>query len=394
MTVPDRLIHALRLVLTLVLAGSLAACATTDTGLFVDPVPAHLVLDAHVPGATSPIRPIRYWGDITGSGEDRGHIEAVIRRQLPQIAKAGTLNYLALSGGGFNGAFGVGYLLGWTARGDRPRFQIVTGISVGALIAPFAFLGSSYDSSLEAAYRKLVDESERSSGNALGLLFGAQSFESNKPVADAVAAIITTETLAAIGAEYKKGRRLLIGTTDLDAQRPVVWDIGAIALSDIPDKVDLVRRILLASAAVPGIYPPVPIEVVANGHPYREIHVDGGVTREVVLVPDHHYAQDLRVPLKAHIFVLYNGQLSPAYAPVKLNFPDIMLRSLPTLLKYQGLANISLLRQAARTNGADFKLAAIPGDFAVAYKFPPDPDYLDKLIALGNKMGRSGDWQK
>lgn len=388
----DRLVSfAFRLLAMASLLG-LAACTTLGGALVPNPVPQNLIRSATVQNGAGSAAPIRFWADTNGKGGDAGYIETQIRRQLPQIAATGRLDMLALSGGGFNGTFGVGYLTGWSARGDRPQFRIVTGISVGALIAPFAFLGKDYDEELMRAFAQVSTESMNSRPGMIPLLFGAEAVASNAPLKKGIATIITDETLARIGEEHKRGRRLLIGTTNLDAQRPVVWDIGAIANSNIPNKVELVRQILLASAALPGIYPPVLIPVEAKGKPYTELHVDGGVTQQVVLLPNHRYAGELTRPLKAHIYVVYDDQLEPAYAPPKPSFSGILLKAIPTLLKYQGLSDIARLRQFAKTNNAGFSLVAIPPDFPVETDFPPKADYLNALFDLGHKLGKQGSW--
>lgn len=381
--------------LGMVLAGlALTACSGLSMLETPRPVPRSEVLKAQVPFAETANAPIRYWADLDRVGGNSTYIETEIRSQIKKIASAGDLDFLALSGGGFNGAFGVGYLAGWTKRGDRPNFRIVTGISVGALIAPFAFLGTAYDDKLLATFEQLSTKSMQSRSNPLAILFGAEAVENNEPLKLAIAQIITAGSLDLIAKEHEKGRRLLIGTTNLDAQRPVIWDIGAIAASEIPHKVELVRQILLASAALPGIYPPVLIKVEAKGQPYTELHVDGGVTQQVVLLPDHKYANDLGRRIHAHIYVIYDDQLDPAYAPPKQTFAGILLKAVPTLLKYQGLSDIARLRRFAETNRAGFSLAAIPPEFEVKIDFPPSADYLNNLYKLGYEMGQSGKWGK
>lgn len=384
----------LKMLVGMATALTLAACTGLSGLETPHPVPRDQVLKASLPFAETAGQPIRYWADLDRVGGNSAYIETEIRRQLASVGATRKLDFLALSGGGFNGAFGVGYLAGWTARGDRPQFRIVTGISVGALIAPYAFLGEAYDPQLLKAFEQLSTQSMQSRSNPLKILFGAEAVENHDPLKNAIARVITAQSLEKIGKEQNKGRRLLIGTTNLDAQRPVIWDIGAIAASDMPNKVELVRQILLASAALPGIYPPVLIRVEANGQPYTELHVDGGVTQQVVLLPDHKYARDVTRRLNAHIYVIYDDQLEPAYAPPKPSFAGILLKAVPTLLKYQGLSDIARLRRFAQTNQAGFSLAAIPPQFEVKIDFPPSPEYLNALYKLGFEMGKSGQWGK
>ncbi len=93
------------------------------------------------------------------------------------------------------------------------------------------------------------------------------------------------KVLEALAVEARKGRVLNIGTTNLDVERPVIWRISAIATSDHPDRLELIRKIILASASIPAAFPPVTIEVEANGQFYDELHVDGGTSSQVFLYP-------------------------------------------------------------------------------------------------------------
>ena len=193
--------------------------------------------------------------------------------------------YLALSGGGAQGAVGAGVLVGWSASGKRPAFDLVTGVSAGALIAPFAFLGKETDDTLTGVF---------TSGVAEGLidrrffLFGllGQSLADPDPLKDLVAEHVDESLLLRIAEEHGKGRRLHIVTTNLDSQRNVLWDLGAIASSGRPDALSLFREALTASASIPGIFPGVEIETVADGRTIRELHADGSIVRQVFVFPD------------------------------------------------------------------------------------------------------------
>ena len=195
------------------------------------------------------------------------------------------INYLPLSGGGEDGAFGAGLLNGWSAAGTRPKFDVVTGVSTGSLIAPFAFLGSDYDAILKEAYTT-ISTADIARVNVLFAAVGlAPSISSNALFEKLIARYMTKQVLNAIAQEYRKGRALFVGTTDLDAQRAVIWNIGAIADSGRPDALELARRIIMASASIPGVFPPVRMKVTVDGKVYDELHVDGGVTRQVFLFP-------------------------------------------------------------------------------------------------------------
>ena len=191
-------------------------------------------------------------------------------------------NFLALSGGGANGAFGAGFLCGWSAAGTRPDFRIVTGISTGALIAPIAFAGSEYDKRLRAYTTIQTNDILKVRGiyGIMPLLIG-ESYADTEPLVKLISQTVNDEVIKAVAKEYAKGRRLYIGTTDLDAQRLVIWDMGAIAASGKPDAFNLFRKVMLASASIPGAFPPVYFNVETDGKKYDEMHVDGGVMTEV-----------------------------------------------------------------------------------------------------------------
>ena len=249
------------------------------------PLPEHLLDQAQV----ADLPGIRAWGDTSESLEQSA-IES-IRQEM--AANHGKLepeaNFLALSGGGGDGAFGAGILCGWTEAGTRPRFKLVTGISTGALIAPFAFLGPEYDAKLKEAYTTISDKDIYTVPSLLKLVLNLGRIEaaaSTEPLAELLERLIDENMLQAIAAEHNKGRRLLVGTTQLDAQRQVIWNMGAIAASGHPDAPKLFRQILRASASIPVAFNPVYIKVKAGGQEYDEMHVDGGVRAEVMLYED------------------------------------------------------------------------------------------------------------
>jgi len=195
-----------------------------------------------------------------------------------------TAYMLSLSGGGDNGAFGAGLLVGWTAHGDRPKFKLVTGVSTGALIAPLVFLGPEYDAALTDVYTN-IDPSKIYEKRFVLAALTEDALSDTTPLYETISRFIDATMIAKIAAEYEKGRLLLIQTTDLDAGRPVQWNIGAIAASGNPRALDLIRHILLASASIPAAFPPVMFDVEANGKPYQEMHVDGGAVSQAFLIP-------------------------------------------------------------------------------------------------------------
>jgi predicted acylesterase/phospholipase RssA len=255
----------------------LQGCATLKPR---NPVPQDLESEVQVPGMPG----VRAWGDEVSEVFTAFALES-IKQEKAALGKDFTkkpAHFLALSGGGDDGAFGAGVLCGWTAHGDRPQFKLVTGISTGALIAPFAFLGSSYDDTLRHLYTDITSEDIFRMKSLLTVLW-RDSIADTAPLARQLEHYVDEALLAEVAAEHKKGRRLIIGTTQLDAQRLVLWNMGAIAASGDPEAIKLFRKIMLTSASIPAAFPPQYIKVAAGDNFYEEMHVDGGTTAEVVL---------------------------------------------------------------------------------------------------------------
>ncbi|MEO0730227.1 MAG: patatin-like phospholipase family protein [Pseudomonadota bacterium] len=258
-----------------------SSCAST---LARNAVPAELadrVQIAEAPG-------VRHWGDAPL--KDVAKIASVRREQVretrPELLrkKHHVINMLAISGGGADGAYGAGLLNGWSAGGGRPSFEIVAGVSTGALSAPFAFLGAAYDDQLRELYTKYSTK-DLIKPRVLAGLLGGTAVSDTKPLQSLIARYINKRVLKEIAREHRTGRRLLVGTTNLDSERPVVWDMGAIAARGTPEAARLFRRVLLASAALPGLFPPVFVKVQSDGRTFEEMHVDGGTTDNAFLLP-------------------------------------------------------------------------------------------------------------
>src|SRR5262249_48016802 len=327
---------------------------------------------------------------------------AEFKRKLPYLPRLAEsppehgkpiVNMLAISSGGDDGAFAAGLLVGWTRTGRRPRFEVVTGVSAGALIAPFAFLGPAYDRQLIAMWtrygtRDLIVK------KPLAAVFGGNALADTGPLADLIAQYIDQRVLDTIAAEYHKGRILLIGTTNLDAQRPVVWNMTQIAASRYPDSVTLFRQVLLASASIPGIFPPVHIQVEAGGELREEMHVDGGTTQKVFIAPMQlrlHMLDPLySAPPQYRIFVINNTRLAPEWDPAKNESRAIAERSIRTLSKSQGAGDLIRLYVFAKGDGAKSYLASTPGGFPAESKEPFDRQYMRALFDLGFMQARSG----
>ncbi len=325
----------------------------------------------------------RFWPD-----GDVGAMQAEARLAASRRGPGREGHFLALSGGGDNGAFGAGLMQGWTERGDRPEFDVVTGISAGALIAPFAFLGPAYDARLREvfteqrptdliAFRRLP----------IAILFG-EALADTSPLYKLIARQADEEMLAAIAREYRRGRLLLIGTTNLDLQRPVVWNIGAIADSGHPLALALFRRILLASASIPGAFPPVMIPVEWDGRGWQEMHVDGGAATQVFLYPPDFDGRSDR-PRTVH--VVRNGRLEVEADSTRLGIFSIARRSAATLLHFAGLGDINRIALLAHRDGLAFRLARIDPSFQHPRPEAFDTEYMRALFEHGRHQGLRGD---
>jgi predicted acylesterase/phospholipase RssA len=380
------------------IAAGLTACASS---IARNPVPFGLEDQALVMGVGS--ERIRYWGDQLPPNSEAMVKEkwAQTRASKRHMARNGgrpIVNFLALSGGGADGAFGAGVLAGWTAKGTRPEFDVVTGVSTGALTAPFAFLGPRYDDALKQVFTQSTTKDIAIAQPVRGLLTG-DSLASNAPLARVVAHYVNDGFLQEVAAEHQKGRRLLIGTTNLDAQRPVIWDMGQIATSGHPNAIALFRKVLLASAAIPAVFPPGFVEVAANGSVYEEMHVDGGTTREVFLVPTQFMVKKVDgtigvAPIRRS-YIIRNGRVDPEWKAVKPRTLSIAGRSISTLIKNQGIGDLYELYMFSKRNGIDYNLIYIPGDFPDTSTQAFDPIYMTKLYDVGFQLASNGSpWKK
>jgi hypothetical protein len=343
---------------------------------------------------------IRFWADsedIAGM-VSAGH-EAALREQayLATSGHQGSLppaDYLAISGGGENGAFSAGLLVGWTATGTRPTFKLVTGISTGALTAPFAFLGPAYDEKLREIYTGITGKDVLEKRGFLAALFG-DAMADNAPLRATIARYFDQPMLDAIAAEYRKGRILLIGTTNLDARRPVIWNIGAIAERREPGALDLVHDILLASAAIPGAFPPVMIKVNANGKVYEEMHVDGGASTQVFVYPPSLEIGSTGIKRDRRLYVIRNARLDPDWAQVERRTMSIAGRAISSLIQTQGVGDLYRIYLTAKRDGVDFNLAFIPKTFTRTLQEPFESAYMGELFDLGYDLAAKGyPWSK
>jgi predicted patatin/cPLA2 family phospholipase len=372
-------------------------CATLRTQA---PLPASLENDVRVPGFPEDVRA---WADEPSKSLTKSALESIQEEQAAygEEVRHKPVAFLALSGGGDNGAFGAGVLCGWTQHGDRPRFKLVTGISTGALIAPFAFLGSEYDANLKVY--TMVTQAEIFRRKSLLTALWRSSLAETRPLAALIARYIDEPVLQAVAREHKKGRRLFIGTVQFDAQRLVIWNMGAIAASGHPGALQLFRKILLASASIPGFFPPQYFKVEAGGRRYEEMHVDGGTMAQVILYEAALKSfAEMESMMQAKmtgrprvLYIIRNGPIKPSWDKVRPRLVPIASRAIKTLIKAQGVGDLYRLMAFARRDKMDFNLAAIPGEF------PPPPEdmfdqaYMNKLFDFAYDTARNGyPWKK
>ena len=380
-------------IISIVLLATLVGCASVPERT---QLPLELTKQAGIPG----IPDARFWGDgwpKYSMERLESFTDADFRENFPGIYEK-PHNYLAVSGGGANGAFGAGLLLGWTASGTRPEFTMVTGVSTGALTAPFAFLGPDYDDKLKTVYTTTSTSDIVKDRNLLSALFG-DSMTDTEPLQKLIAKYIDVDMIDEIAREHKKGRRLYVATVNLDAGRAVIWSIGAIAASNYPQKITLIHEILRASASIPVLFPPVMIEVEANGKSYEEMHVDGGTGSQVFVYPAamdwRSITEKLKVQGKPRVYIIRNSFLEPDYAFIKRGVVPIAVQTIGSLIRTQGIGDLYQIFALCKRDGNDFNLAYIPSDFTDEGNEEFDPVYMAKLLERGYQMALEGyPWEK
>lgn len=332
------------------------------------------------------------------SGSPSEYFKNDIINLVENAGIGGTYSMLAVSGGAANGAYGAGLLSGWTQSGTRPVFKVVTGISTGAIIAPFAFLGSEYDGKLEEFCTRYSTKDIMN----ISIPF-VNSFASPKPLKRHIEKYFDGQLLNKIASEYGKGRRLYVGTTNLDAQRLVIWDMGKIASIGDERALMLFRKIILASASIPIAFPPVYLKVQAGDKTYDEMHVDGGVVKQVFFLYDvvqgmedaaRKKGTDIR-GLRYKIYVIRNGYVDAVWKEVPDRISAIAERTVDTMINAQGVGDIYQLYAFTELGKGDFNLAYIPATHVSKAKEFFDPAEMRRLFDLGfGEAARGYDWKK
>lgn len=341
----------------------------------------------------STAQPVGFEGEVRLSFDSaeafRRHSEHLLR-QAQKSSKNGKVNFLVLSGGGAGGAFGAGALLGLSHSGHRPTFEVVTGVSTGALIAPLAFLGPDWDPVLARAF------SGDTSANLLqrsflGMLFGSSLYR-GQPLRDTVDSFVTDELIVAVARESRRGRKLFVETTDLDKSEPVIWNMGVIAEHGGSAARELFRDVLVASASIPFVFPPVMIRVTEDGQLYDEMHVDGGTTLELFLGPpvgvlvkrDAPRAKDVNV------FVIANTQFGRFPSTTPLGSKSLLLHGFDTTLDHSIRSAMLIAISIAQNYGMKFNMTFIPESYTYGGPLDFDPEHMHALFELGKRCAAAG----
>ena len=313
------------------------------------------------------------------------------------VAPDGYIHYahLALSGGGANGAFGAGLLNGWTKLGNRPTFKIVTGVSTGALMAPYAFLGPPYDVTLREFYTTTATRNIFRMLSIVPQLLGGESLADTGPLRATIEQTVDAEFLQAIARAHESGRRLYIGTVDLDSQRFVVWNMGLIATSGHPGALNLFRNVMLASASVPIAFPPVFFDVEADGRRYDEMHVDGAVAANLFYSGGVFNFAATRESAgrgngREDIYVIHNGQLPPVPGTTSRSLRSIATRAFELAARSATLGDLFRIWAVAQRDSAGFMWITIPEGVELSGNETFDPDVMVRLYEMGFQRALGG----
>lgn len=306
------------------------------------------------------------------------------------------VNYLSISGGGGRGAFGAGLLSGWTKHGDRPDFNMVTGVSTGALTAPFAFLGSKYDPTLKVLYTTVSDEDIFRKRNYSSILL-SDGLGDTTPLYNLISKYVTADFMKEVADEYNLRQRwLLIATNNLDTGQPIIWNMGKIASYGTPQALELFKKVMLASASLPGFFSPVMMNVEYKGTAYQEMHVDGGVSRQVFIYPASLFrdagGHKLLEGRKKEAYLIRNDILdSENYQTVERKTLSIANQALAQFGRSHGDGDILLAYLTARQDGFNFNLAFVANNFV---KMQPkkkfDPSYMLALYEYAESHAAKG----
>lgn len=369
------------LVLAVLVLSTLGGCASApERVLSRQPVPY-----AALPNGHDPLNPDRIMEFVReGASADEGVIVTLER------LRGHALNILELSGGGQYGAFGAGLLKGWTESGTRPEFDVVTGVSTGALLATHAFLGTPEDDALLEEIFTTISAADiyTSKKRVLSLLFGRNSVYDTSPLQALLDKYITAEVLQRVAAAHDEHRGLLVGTTNLDYGQTWVWNMGMIASEGTPEALELYKKVLRASAAPPIVFPPVEM--------FGYLFVDGGVRQNLVVV-GLAGTEKPKPPQfgPGTVFVVQNGQKKSRPQAVRNDALHLAGPALGVLMSNSTDGQLLRAYTAAKVRGYEFRMVSIPDDADVGQNFLAfDTQQMRTSFNLGYELGRSADpWQ-
>jgi predicted acylesterase/phospholipase RssA len=372
----------------------LAGCAA----LFRNPVPPELTAKATIPDMPD----VRAWAGRVSPAMERDFAQSFVQESPADFPPGadGVVRYahLALSGGGANGAFGAGFLNGWSTAGSRPVFKIVTGVSTGAVMAPFAFLGRPYDAALHEFYTTTTTRDLFNIGSMLSILIAllrGDSLADAGPLETLIARHVDLEFLQKIADAHNSGRRLYLGTMDLDSQQFVVWNMGLIAASGRPEALALFRKVMFASASVPIAFPPVFFDVEAGGRLYDEMHVDGAVAATVflnvgIIRPSHIRERGGLGTGREDIFVIHNGQLRGDPSPTPRSLRGITARVIEASGRAGVVGALFIIYGFAQREQASFQWVTIPQGVEIPGTENFDPVKMTELYEVGYRTALAG----
>jgi len=360
-------------------------------------VPVDRMHDAEIPGFAD----VRAWSGRISEDFQADFVQSVRDERHGEFPTDGNgipiYEGLALSGGGSNGAFGAGFLYGWSQTGLRPDFKLVTGISTGALIAPFAYLGSDFDEQLKEVYTTITSENILQRRNVFSILFKSESLAKTDPLTQLIEKHINEDTLRAVAERHDRGHRLYIGTTHMDAQHLIVWNMGLIAKRQSLEALDLFREVMLASASIPVAFPPVLIEVEIDGKLHDEMHADGGTLTQVFFYSGtldigagrrEVYGDDFQ-PSGGGVYIIRNGQVQPEPIQVDRNLAAISSRAVDTMIKTAVVGDLYRIFAFARRDDIGFNYTGIPDDYEPQSTGLFDQAEMNRLFQIGYQLGMS-----
>ncbi|WP_010429586.1 patatin-like phospholipase family protein [Vibrio cyclitrophicus] len=349
--------------------------------------------DVIVEDASSVEEPLRIWAseapDFLYSADDQ---------TTPITVSGDQLNILALSGGGANGAFGAGILIGLEESGQLKDYSIVTGISAGALMAPFVFIGGDAFSKMKEVMLNINDKSVLGKKNFLNTVF-KDAFTDGEHLYQFIAEAFPEPMIEQIATQHRSGKRLFIGTTHFDSGELVIWNVGAIANSEMPNKSELIYKVLAASASIPGVFPPQFINVEHEGVIFEELHVDGGLATQVFFNPsnfDYQQISDsLGLETSPQLDIIRNGSLKAPYHSLRDKGLDLVAKSVSSLTLAQTRGDLYRMKYICEINNIDMQFTYMEQDFSYAKRTKDmfDEHYLLTIYKYGyHKATRGKPW--